>query len=126
MAAIDYYLSPISPWAYLAGERLESIAEKHGATVTYRPLDIMALFDRTGGTRPESRHPARLAYRGQELPRWAEHLGMPLRMDVTLTNPAPASYAIIAAQAQGGDVGGWCAGCWRRGSWTGATSPKTT
>lgn len=105
MAAIDYYLSPISPWAYLAGERLESIAEKHGATVTYRPLDIMALFDRTGGTRPESRHPARLAYRGQELPRWAEHLGMPLRMDVTLTNPAPASYAIIAAQAQGGDVG---------------------
>ena len=106
MAAIDYYLSPISPWAYLAGERLESIAEKHGATVTYRPLDIMALFDRTGGTRPESRHPARLAYRGQELPRWAEHLGMPLRMDVTLTNPAPASYAIIAAQVQGGDVGG--------------------
>ncbi|HHY02744.1 MAG TPA: 2-hydroxychromene-2-carboxylate isomerase [Paracoccus sp.] len=106
MAAIDYYLSPISPWAYLAGERLESIAEKHGATVTYRPLDIMALFDRTGGTRPESRHPARLAYRGQELPRWAEHLGMSLRMDVTLTNPAPASYAIIAAQAQGGDVGG--------------------
>ena len=105
MAAIDYYLSPISPWAYLAGERLESIAEKHGATVTYRPLDIMALFDRTGGTRPESRHPARLAYRGQELPRWAEHLGMPLRMDVTLTNPAPASYAIIAAQVQGGDVG---------------------
>ena len=106
MPVIDYYLSPISPWAYLAGERLESIAEKHGATVTYRPLDIMALFDRTGGTRPESRHPARLAYRGQELPRWAEHLGMPLRMDVTLTNPAPASYAIIAAQAQGGDVGG--------------------
>ena len=108
MAAIDYYLSPISPWAYLAGERLESIAEKHGATVTYRPLDIMALFDRTGGTRPESRHPARLAYRAQELPRWAEHLGMPLRMDVTVTNPAPASYAIIAAQAEaqpGGDVG---------------------
>lgn len=105
MAAIDYYLSPISPWAYLAGERLENIAQKHGATVTYRPLDIMALFDRTGGTRPESRHPARLAYRAQELPRWAEHLGMPLRMDVTLTNPAPASYAIIAAQAAGGDTG---------------------
>lgn len=106
MAAIDYYLSPISPWAYLAGDRLESIAKKHGATVTYRPLDIMALFDHTGGTRPESRHPARLAYRGQELPRWAQHLGMDIRMDVPMTNPAPASYAIIAAQAQGGDVGG--------------------
>lgn len=115
MPVIDYYLSPISPWAYLAGDRLERIARQHGASVTYRPLDIMALFDRTGGTRPESRHAARLAYRAQELPRWAEHLAMPLRMDVALTNPAPASYAIIAAQAEaqagtqpgsnGGDVG---------------------
>ena len=106
MAAIDYYLSPISPWVYLAGDRLERIAQAHGATVTYRPLDLMALFDRTGGTRPEARHAARLAWRAQELPRWAEHLGMPLRMDVPVTNPAPASYAIIAAQEAGGDVAG--------------------
>ncbi|MDO5369314.1 2-hydroxychromene-2-carboxylate isomerase [Paracoccus sp. (in: a-proteobacteria)] len=104
MAAIDYYLSPISPWAYLAGDRPERIAERHGATITYRPLDIMQLFDRTGGTRPQNRHPSRLDYRKQELPRWAEHLGMPIRIDVALTNAAPAAYAIIAAQEAGGDV----------------------
>jgi len=104
MAQIDYYLSPLSPWAYLAGDRLERIAERHGASVTYRPLDIMQLFDRTGGTRPQNRHPSRLEYRRQELPRWAEHLGMPIRIDVPMTNAAPASYAIIAAQEAGGDV----------------------
>ena len=106
MTQIDYYLSTISPYAYLAGDRLEKIAGRHGARVTYRPLDIMQLFDRTGGVRPPQRHPSRMDYRSQELKRWSEHLGMPLRMDVPMTNMAPSSYAIIAAQEQGGgDVG---------------------
>lgn len=104
MAAIDYYFSAISPWAYLAGDRLERIAERHGATITYRPLDLMQLFDRTGGVRPQNRHSSRLEYRRQELPRWAEHLGMPIQIDVPMTNAAPAAYAIIAAQEAGGDV----------------------
>lgn len=106
MAQIDYYFGTISPWAYLAGNRLEEIAARHGATITYRPLDILQLFDRTGGVRPADRHPSRLEYRAQELPRWAAHLGMPLRMDLPLANMAPSSYAIIAAQEAGGDVAG--------------------
>lgn len=106
MRQIDYYLSTISPWCYLAGDRLERIAARHGAQITYRPLDLMQLFDRTGGTRPQNRHPARIDYRNQELPRWAEHLGVPLRLDVPMTNMAPSSYAVIAAQEEGGDVGG--------------------
>ena len=106
MVAIDYYLSTTSPWAYLAGDRLEEIAARHGARVTYRPLDAMQLFDRTGGTRPEHRHPSRMAYRRQELTRWSDHLGMPILIDVPMTNPAPAAYAVIAAQEAGGDVAG--------------------
>lgn len=105
MAAIDYYFSTISPWAYLAGDRLEQIAARHGAGITYRPLDLMQLFDRTGGQRPQDRHPARLAYRNQDLPRVAAHLGMPIRLDVPMTNMAPSSYAVIAAQEGGADVG---------------------
>ena len=60
MAQIDYFFGTISPYAYLAGDRLERIAERHGARVTYRPLDIMQLFDRTGGVRPAARHPCLL------------------------------------------------------------------
>ena len=106
MAQIDYYFGTISPWAYLAGNRLEEIAARHGATITYRPLDILQLFDRTGGVRPADRHPSRLEYRAQELPRWAAYLGLPLRMDLPMANMAPSSYAIIAAQEAGGDVAG--------------------
>ncbi|WP_411837348.1 2-hydroxychromene-2-carboxylate isomerase [Paracoccus sp. ME4] len=107
MAHIDYYLGTISPWCYLAGDRLEGIAARHGATVTYKPLDLLQLFDRTGGVRPAQRHASRMEYRAQELPRWAAHLGMALNLRPAFwpVNMAPSSYAIIAAQAQGGDVG---------------------
>lgn len=108
MAHIDYYLGTISPWCYLAGDRLERIAARHGATITYKPLDLLQLFDRTGGVRPADRHESRMAYRAQELPRWADHLGMALNLRPAHwpVNMAPSSYAIIAAQAKGGDVGG--------------------
>lgn len=109
MANIDYYFGTISPFAYLAGDRLERIAERHGATITYKPLDILQLFDRTGGVRPANRHPSRMEYRAQELARWAEHLAMPLNLKPAFwpVNMAPSSYAIIAAQqAGGGDLGG--------------------
>lgn len=108
MAHIDYYFTVLSPWAYLAGDRMERIAAKHGATVTYKPLDIMALFPRTGGQPLAERPPARQAYRLQELARWQKVTGMPLnpRPAHWPTNAAPASYAIIGAQAAGGgDVG---------------------
>lgn len=107
MAQIDYWLSPISPWCYLAGDRLERIAARHDAAITYRPVDALQLFERTGGQHPDNRHPSRLEYRGQELQRWAAHLGMPLNVKPRTGRPnaAPASYAIIAAQAAGGEVG---------------------
>ena len=119
MAHIDYYLSTQSPYCYLAGNRLEEIAEKHGATITYKPLDAWQLFDRTGGIRPANRHPNRLDYRSQELPRWAEHLGMTLNLRPAFfpVNTAPSSYAVIAAQAAGGgDLGGLVQG-FLRGVW---------
>jgi len=108
MAHIDYYFSTLSPFAYLAGSELEQVAARHGASVTYKPLDIMALFARTGGTPPAERHPARNAYRAQDLPRQAARRGLPLNLKPAHwpTNPAPSSYAIIAAQNAGeGDVG---------------------
>jgi 2-hydroxychromene-2-carboxylate isomerase len=113
MAQIDYFFSTVSPWTYLAGGRLEQIAAQHGASVTYYPLDVVALFARTGGTAPAARHPSRQAYRAQDLLRWSARLGVPFNLKPAHipTNPAPSSYAIIAAQAAqakgaGGDLGG--------------------
>jgi 2-hydroxychromene-2-carboxylate isomerase len=108
VAHIDYYFATLSPFTYLAGMRLEEIAAKHGATITYKPLDIMGLFARTGGTPPKDRHPNRIAYRAQELERAGKKTGLPLNLKPAHwpTNMAPSSYAVIAAQnAGGGDLG---------------------
>ncbi len=108
MPHIDCYFGTISPFTYLAGMRFEEIAADHGATVTYKPLDLIALFARTGGVPPKDRHPNRQAYRLQELRRISARTGLPLNMQPMFwpTNPAPSSYAFIAAQkAGGGDLG---------------------
>lgn len=119
MAQIDYYFSTLSPYAYLAGTRMEEIAAKHEATVTYKPMDIMGLFPRTGGQPLPERHASRLDYRSQELRRQSKKTGLLLNEKPMFfpTNAAPSSYAIIAAQnAGGGDLGGLChsilKACW--------------
>ena len=108
MAHLDLFFSTISPYAYLAGMRAEEVAAKHGATISYKPLDIIALFGRTGGTSPKDRHVSRQEYRAQELVRQAKKLNLPFNLKPAHwpTNPAPSSYAFIAAQnAGGGDLG---------------------
>ena len=119
MPHIDYYLATISPNCYFAGQRPAEIAAAHGATITYKPLDIMGLFARTGGTPPGQRHPNRQAYRLTEIERTGTLLGMPVNPKPAHfpTNPAPSSYALIAAQnAGGGDLAALVAAitraCW--------------
>lgn len=79
----------------------------------------MALFARTGGTPPKERHESRKEYRLQELRRQAAKADMPINLHPAHwpTNPAPSSYALIAAITDGsGDVAELVAGltraCW--------------
>ncbi len=116
---IDYYFATISPYTYFAGTRPAEIAAKHGATIAYKPLDIMGLFARTGGTAPMDRHESRKDYRLVEMRRTSAKLDMPINLKPAHwpTNPAPSSYAVIAAARNGsGDVGALVAGitraCW--------------
>jgi 2-hydroxychromene-2-carboxylate isomerase len=119
MAQIDYFFATISPYTYLAGTRLEAIAAKHGATISYKPMDVVTLFGRTGGVKPAERHESRKDYRLQELRRQSVKAGLKLNLQPMFfpANAAPSSYAIIAAaKAGGGDLGGlvqyYCRACW--------------
>ncbi|WP_108484923.1 2-hydroxychromene-2-carboxylate isomerase [Oceaniglobus ichthyenteri] len=108
MAHIDYFFATTSPYTYLAGTRLEEIAQRHGATITYKPVDMMQVFARTGGAAPKDRHISRQEYRLMDLARSAQFLEMPINLKPAHwpTNMAPSAYAIIAAQSAGtGDVG---------------------
>jgi len=116
MARIDYYFATISPYTYLAGTRMEEVAAKHGATITYKPVDLITLFGRTGGIPPKDRHPSRQEMRLQELRRSGVKNDMPINLKPAFwpTNPAPSAYAIIAAQKTGeGDLGALVQGLFR-------------
>ncbi|GHC47342.1 2-hydroxychromene-2-carboxylate isomerase [Neogemmobacter tilapiae] len=106
---IDYFFATISPFVYLGGAEFQQVVERNGATVRFIPLDAPALFPRTGGQVLAERHDSRKAYRLQELRRQAAKRGMPLNLKPAHfpVNPAPSSYAVIAAQnAGGGDLHG--------------------
>ena len=99
MPDIEYYFSVLSPYTYLAGDRLEQIAAVHGARIIYVPVDIAAVGNETGWTPPAKRHPSRLEYRLQELSRIARQQEMPINLKPAHwpTDPLPASRAIAAA-----------------------------
>ena len=109
MPQIDYFFAPMSPFCYLAGDRLEQIAAKHGASLRYIPIDAPALFPRTGGQVLAERHQSRKEYRLQELRRQAAKRGVKLDLQPMFfpVNPAPSAYAIsAAAKVGGGDLAG--------------------
>lgn len=107
MAHIDYYFTVLSPFTYLAGDRLEKIAAAHGATISYKPVDIMTLFSEMGGTPPAQRHESRKEYRMQELKRLSERAGLALNPTPAHwpTDQKPASAMIVAAALAGQDAG---------------------
>lgn len=113
MAQIDYFLALQSPFVYLAGTRPAEIAARHGATLVYKPVDVAQMFPRTGGKVRAERHPSRNDYSAMDRARQARKLGLKFDPQPMFgaANPAPAAYAVIAAQrAGGGDLAGLVAG----------------
>ncbi len=77
---IDYYVSLNSPWTHLGAERIEEMSDKAGATLCVFPVDFGAIFQASGGLPLPKRSPQRQAYRLQELVRWRDHLGIPIKI----------------------------------------------
>jgi len=105
-ATIDYYLTPVSPYAYLGGRRLAELAARHGATVRVKPVDYGAIFPQTGGLPLAQRAKQRQAYRLTELRRWSAHLGLPLILQPRHF-PVPDALAaglLLASAESGGDA----------------------
>jgi 2-hydroxychromene-2-carboxylate isomerase len=80
MKRVGYFFTPLSPWTYLGHDRFVSIADKHGASIEVKPVDIGKVFSVSGGLPLKQRAPQRQAYRLFELKRWREFLGIPLNL----------------------------------------------
>ncbi len=100
---IDYYFWMNSDWAYLGADRLEALAQRQGAGIRYRPVDLPDVYRRTGGQLLQHRAPQRQAYRVAELKRWCRKLGIALnpRPAHMCPNADLASCIVIAADGAG-------------------------
>lgn len=118
MSQIDYFLTLVSPYAYLGHARFVEIAERHNATVHIKPVNMGAIFSETGGLPLAKRAPARQAYRFQELKRWQAHLGVPLTLEPAFfpANDRDAAGMVISA-TRNGQKGIELAGAFLRAVW---------
>jgi 2-hydroxychromene-2-carboxylate isomerase len=102
---VDYYYTPVSPFAYLGAARFRAICAEHGATVVHKPIDLGRIFPLSGGLPVAKRPQQRQAYRLVELKRWSDFLGMPMNVEPAHF-PVPAdtaSWMILAAIKAGHD-----------------------
>lgn len=120
-ATIDYYFTPVSPWAYLGHARACAIAERAGATLDPKPVDYGRIFPVSGGLPLKQRAAQRQAYRLTELTRWRTHVGVPLNLQPRHfpVDASVASRMLVAARAQGGAATLKLAGALLEGCWAG-------
>lgn len=87
--SIEFYFDFSSPYAYLASERIDSIADRHGRDVTWRPW-LMGAAMKITGSPPLVDRPMINDYSRHDLERCARLAGLPLKL------PDPFPFAAIA------------------------------
>ena len=87
---IEFYFDFSSPYGYLAGERIDAIAARHGRDVTWRPY-LMGVAMKVSGSSPVVNRPMLGEYSRRDMQRSARRLQVPFRF------PEPFPIATIAA-----------------------------
>ncbi|HET6802841.1 MAG TPA: 2-hydroxychromene-2-carboxylate isomerase [Casimicrobiaceae bacterium] len=84
-----------SPYGYLASQRIESLATRHGRAVEWRPMLLGAAF-KVAGTQPLTSIPLKGDYARRDLPRTARFHGIEFRMPSTfpIATQAPARIVV--------------------------------
>lgn len=102
---LDYYFWLNSDWALLGAERLRQIGIENKVQINYIPVDLLQVYQRTGGIPLGQRSVERQSYREQELQRWSQTLNMPITISPRYMCPDAtlASHIWLAATQLGVD-----------------------
>ena len=102
---IDFYFDFSSPYGFLASERIEALAAKHGRSVDWRPLLLGVVFKQTGGA-PLTEVPVKGPYSKRDFARSARFHGVAFNMPPVfpIASQAPARI-VLWAKAQSPEVG---------------------
>lgn len=83
MASIDFYFDCSSPWTYLAFTGIHEIAERNGATISWKPILVGGIFNAVNQSVYEQRAnpvPAKARYYQKDLADWADYYGIKIGM----------------------------------------------
>ena len=96
---IDFYFDFSSPYGYIAGERIDALAAKHGREARWRPFLLGVAFKTTGGA-PLPSIPLKGAYHLRDMIRTARYYGVPYRhpavFPISSVSPCRAFYWLEA------------------------------
>ena len=87
---IEFYFDFSSPYGYLAAERIDAVAARHGREVAWRPY-LMGVAMKVTGSSPVVNRPMLGAYSRHDMARSARRLKVPFSF------PEPFPIATIAA-----------------------------
>lgn len=73
---ITFYYEFASPFAYIASELIEGVAERHGVAIEWKPFLLGAVF-KEEGTQPLTTYPKKGAYSKVDIERTARFHGVP-------------------------------------------------
>ena len=99
--SVEFFFDVGSPTVYLAATQLSKIAERHGATVLWRPFLLGGVFKATGNVSPAT-VPAKSRYMGDDLERFARRYEVPFLFNPFFpVNTLALMRGAVAYQQQG-------------------------
>ena len=97
MRPIDFYFDFSSPYGYLASQKIEPLAAKHGRSVKWRPMLLGVAFKATGSG-PLPSIPLKGDYSKRDFERSARFHGVPFRIPepfpISTVAPCRAFYSL--------------------------------
>jgi 2-hydroxychromene-2-carboxylate isomerase len=97
-APVDFYFDFSSPYGYLASQKIEALAAKHGRGVDWHPILLGAVFRQTG-TAPLTEIPLKGDYSRRDFARSARFHGLPeFAMPSRFPIPSQAPARIVLWQ----------------------------
>ena len=82
---MEFYFDFLSPFAYLAHDRVCALARGYGRKLAYIPIDLPAAKIAAGNTGPSNRDiPVKLRYLMTDIDRWAKRVNLPVSFPASL------------------------------------------
>ena len=105
-APLEFHFDFSSPYGYLAAEKIEALAARHGRGVDWRPMLLGAVFKATGA-QPLTSIPLKGDYTKRDLPRSARFHGIAFNMPAKfpIATQAPARIVLWQRQRDPGGAG---------------------